>query len=252
MSLSLTPLHHSQITLTKRTPDPPGTVLLTARGAGWAATHHTGTKDTAVSLSRGVAGGALTVRQSLPGGKLFLFPSPAARWVRRFDHGKEEGLGGSDVIALEADALSRTVGASQTWYGGGGLKAGLGMSQCTATGARALSIAARQRLPAGVAGPIHSVGGVYSSDTGPELHAKVRPGRGVFGRVAFAPRTGVAAVSAFASPTWLGRVVGGGGGEGARKGTITLDARLPVTGGSGGEGGKLRGPDGLLGLKWRF
>lgn len=240
----------SQLTLTKRTPDPSGTVLLTARGPGWAASHHTGTKDSAVSLTKGVAGGALTLRQSLPGGKLFLFPSPAATWVKRVQHGSGDGLGGADVIALEADALRRTVGASQTWYSGKGLKAGLGLLASTASGDKTITLAARQKLKG--AGPLHSVGGVYSSASGPELNAKVRPGKGVFGRVAFWPRTGVAAVSAFASPAWLTRAVGGEGAEGARKGTLTLDARVPVTGGTGGDGGKVKGVDGLLGLKWRF
>ena len=206
-----------------------------------------------MSLTKSVAGGALTLRQSLPGGKLFLFPSPAATWVRRLAHTKAgpDDLGGADVIALEADALKRTVGASQTWYSGNGLKAGFGLSASTASGDKTITLAARQKLKG--AGPLHSVGGVYSSASGPELNAKVRPGKGVFGRVTFWPRTGVAAVSAFASPAWLTRAAGGGGGaEGARKGTLTLDARVPVTGGSGGDGGKLRGVDGLLGLKWRF
>ena len=232
-------------------------LFLTARGPGWAASHHTGSKDTALSLTRRCAGGALTLRQAVPGGRWFLVPTPAARWVRRVDHGRGAGAGagegaGADVIALEADALTRTAGASQTFYSGDGFKAGLGVS-ASAGGGKAFSLCARQKLRG--AGPLHSIGGAYHSVAGPEVTAKVRPGKGVCGRLVFWPRTGVAALSAYASPAWLTQAVGGGGGgaakEGARKGTITLDARVPVVDRAGG-GKAFSKPAGLLGLKWKF
>jgi len=187
------------------------------------------------------------VRQAIPAGRWFLVPNQAARWVRRVGHG--EG-GGADVVSLELDALARRAGASQTFYSGGGLKAGLGVS-ASSGGGRAYSLCARQKLKRGAAGPLHSIGGAYSSVAGPELTAKFRPGKGVFGRLVFWPHTGVAALSAYASPAWLTRAAGGS--EGARKATLTLDARASVVERAGG-GKAVKSELGgtRLGLSWRF
>jgi hypothetical protein len=314
----------TKVTVAKRTPDPSGVFLIGARGPGWTASHHTGTRDSAVSLSTAAAGGALTLRQAIPGGRWFLVPTPAARWVRRFAHGDGEG---ADVVSLEVDALTRTAAASQTWwvvfffsfffvpprarhacpsspprprrpqgpsalcrpagrqgrkrtlclerqrtllslththtpptthththkktsrYSGDGLKAGLGVA-ASSKGGRAYTLAARQKVRAGPGGVLHSVGGAYNSATGPELTAKLRPGKGILARVVAWPRQGVAALSAAASPAWLGHT--GGAGGGSRRGTITLDARLPYGSDGSGKGGKPAKPDAVVGLKWKF
>jgi hypothetical protein len=200
-----------------------------------------------------VAGGGLTLRQAVPGGRWFLVPTPAARWVRRFAHGGGggggggEGGGGADVVSLEVDALTRSAAASQTYYSGDGFKAGLGLA-ASAKGGKAVTLAARQKVRAGRNAVLHSVGASYNSRTGPQVTAKLRPGKGILARAVVWPRDRVAAVSAAASPAWLGRT--GGEEGGSRRGTITLDARLPY--GEGGGKGKAARPDAVLGLKWKF